>query len=85
MLAGSASLSVSGWHIGGLPGGAWYHPVALLLGLPANALIAAADLGERRHQKLYPWCPYCYWDNGSEQEPAPGPGPEGDRVPSPAG
>lgn len=84
-LAGSVTMSVNGRHVFGMPGGPWYYAAVLLLGIPAYALLASVVLTGRKHRQLYPWCPYCNWDDGGEEETIPEPDPEDDGVPSPAG
>jgi hypothetical protein len=33
--------------------------------------LVALSTAEYMHRKLYPWCPYCHWDDGGDHEEAP--------------
>ena len=34
-------------------------------------LIFLTTIPERAHRKLYPWCPYCHWGDGGDEEIVP--------------
>jgi hypothetical protein len=47
---------------------AWW--VWILIAL-AVAGYASFFVSEYQHRKLYPWCPYCRWDDGGDEEVSP--------------
>lgn len=94
-LRAAATVIIIAWGLAGIaavladgaretPGGPWYY-AAVILGIPAWTLGAAFVLIMRKHRQLCPWCPYCGWDDGGEEETTPEPDPRDDGVPSPAG
>lgn len=55
------------------------HPAAWALALDALAsvVLGASYVVTWQHRRLYPWCPFCHWDEGGAHEVSPD-------VPSPA-
>jgi hypothetical protein len=63
-------IALAGWVTIG-----WFH-----LGWITAPLFWAAMLGPavlvRIHNPLQPWCPFCHWDDGGDEEPSPEPTPD---------
>jgi hypothetical protein len=59
--------------------GLFRHPPAWALALDAltAVVLGASYVVTWQHRRLYPWCPFCRWDEGGEHEVSPD-------VPSPA-
>jgi hypothetical protein len=68
--------SVIAWDIAS---GMFRHPPAWAFALDALAsvVLGASYAVTWQHRRLYPWCPFCHWDEGGEHEVSPD-------VPSPA-
>jgi hypothetical protein len=54
------------------------HPGALYGAIDAVALLVLASsyVAMYVHRRLYPWCPWCHWDDGGPRELVPDPDPE---------
>lgn len=49
------------------PAGVLRHMADSVMMLPLVALF----IGYHVHERLQPWCPFCHWGNGGEEEPSP--------------
>lgn len=68
-----ASVAVSLW-IAGQAHLAWWAWVLVVAGLSSYGFFFLSSL---LHRRLYPWCPYCRWDDGGDEEVPPDvPAPE---------
>jgi hypothetical protein len=45
----------------------WAYAVAVL----AAVALGVSTLVTWQHRRLYPWCPFCHWDDGGDHEPSP--------------
>lgn len=69
LLAGLvASAALRGW------------PSGLLNGITIT-LIGAASTAQWQHTRLQPWCPYCHWGDGGDEETVPDPDPSATMTP----
>jgi hypothetical protein len=47
------------------------HPWQYALDAVAVIILGAKYLIDHQHRRLYPWCPFCRWDEGGSEEVAP--------------
>lgn len=64
--AGTLIVLVAPIYVFGLK---WLSPLVWIpaVGLPVLAWV---------HMPLQPWCPFCHWDDGGDEEPSPEPTPD---------
>jgi hypothetical protein len=47
------------------------HPWQYALDAVAVTVLGASFVIGHQHRRLYPWCPFCRWDKGGDEEIAP--------------
>lgn len=65
-------LTVLAWIIGSNL--AWKYPQpwwVYVLSALAMLALAGGYVATYQHRRLYPWCPWCHWDGGGEEEISP--------------
>jgi hypothetical protein len=51
--------------------GGVHHPWQYAVDAVAVSLLGGKYLIDHQHRRLYPWCPYCRWDDGGGEEVSP--------------
>ncbi|HEY3650450.1 MAG TPA: hypothetical protein VGL33_20980 [Streptosporangiaceae bacterium] len=64
-------LAVLAWLIYDTTAGGPKQPWQYALDAVAVTILGAKYLIDHQHRRLYPWCPYCRWDEDGGEEAVP--------------